>query len=59
MFIKHYFYSYPWFLPDGTLVKEEYELCSEDGEVISIHYTNPDPTLPVELIVDQSSTIGN
>ena len=59
MFIKHYIYSYPWFLPDGTPVKEEYELCSEDGEVISIHYTNPDPTLPVEHIVDQSSTIGN
>ena len=52
MFIKHYIYSYPWFLSDGTPVKEEYELCSEDGEVISIHYTNPDPTLPVELIVD-------
>lgn len=51
MHVKHYIYAYPWFLPDGTAVKEEYELW--DGEVfVSIHYTNPNPELPVEIIVD-------
>lgn len=51
MFIKHYVYSYPYLLPDGTQVKEEYELWNGD-EFVSIHYTNPNPTLPIEHIVD-------
>lgn len=51
MFIKHYIYAYPVFKSDGTLVKEEFELW--DGDVlVSTHNTNPDPTLPVEIIVD-------
>lgn len=52
MFIKHYIYSYPYSLPDGTQVKEEYELWNGD-KFVSIHYTNPNPTLPIEHIVDQ------
>jgi len=51
MFIKHYIYSYPYSLPDGTQVKEEYELWNGD-KFVSIHYTNPNPTLPIEHIVD-------
>ena len=51
MHVKHYIYSYPWFLPDGTPVKEEYELWNGDV-FVSIHYTNPNPELPVEHIVD-------
>lgn len=47
MHVKHYIYSSPWFLK-GTPVYEEYELCKEDGEAISNHYTNPDPSLPIK-----------
>ena len=51
MFIKHYIYSCPWFLPDGTPVKEEYELY-KDGILQGIFYTNPDPSLPIKVIYD-------
>lgn len=52
--IKHYTYVYSW--PKGDKqVFEEYELCGEDGEVNSVHYTNPDPSLPIEHYY----TIGN
>jgi hypothetical protein len=51
MYIKHYIYSYPYLLPDGTQVKEEYELWDGDS-FVSIYYENPNPTLPIEHIVD-------
>lgn len=44
-------YSYPYLLPDGTSIKEEYELYDEHG-FVSIHYTNPDESLPLKVVMD-------
>lgn len=51
MYVKHYIYSYPYSLPDGTQVREEYELWNGE-QLVSIHYTNPDVSLPIVHIVD-------
>jgi hypothetical protein len=45
--IKHYTYVYSWF-NNNEPVYEEYDVCSKDGEVNGVYYTNPDPSLPIE-----------
>lgn len=52
MYVIHYTYLQPnSYRPDGTSVKEEYELYAEGGEWLGIYYTNPFPNLPVEHVV--------